>query len=433
MLRLLPDERLARMAEAGSTPAFAAIYTRHARALHGYCRSIVRDEDDAVDALQTTMLKALAAMRRSGRTGPLRPWLFRIAHNECVTLVRQRSRRPDLLEEAPDGGAGDPHRHADARERLGAVLTDLEALSGHQRGALVMRELAGLGYDEIALALETSPLAARQAVHQARRSLRARGRVRGHLALLLPPAPAGGVLAAVLATAGGGSAGASSGALAVKIVSVAAAVTVGVGSAEVALVHRAPPEPLPVAEVARAAEPARARAPKPVAARPSPAPARRAVMHPEATPQAVPQRRETAATAPARRRPDTAERRSRRGGAGERDARRRHGGGRRQRDARRRPGGAGEPDVRRRPGGAGEPDARRRPGGASEQDARRRHGGGAHDAHDDGTSRGEESPASDPAEPVFASRGEGEAAPARDSAPQPARYAGVADGEPPPA
>src|SRR3982750_1620113 len=104
-LRALPDERLARMAENGSDRAFAALYGRYAPALRGYCRSLLFDEEEAGDALQNAMLKARQAMRRQGRTGPLRPWLFRIAHNESVTIIRQRSRRPGPLEDGKIGRA----------------------------------------------------------------------------------------------------------------------------------------------------------------------------------------------------------------------------------------------------------------------------------------------------------------------------------------
>jgi DNA-directed RNA polymerase specialized sigma24 family protein len=57
------DERLARLVSRGSARAFAALYQRHHQALYRYCRSIVRDEDDAQDALQSAMTRALVALR----------------------------------------------------------------------------------------------------------------------------------------------------------------------------------------------------------------------------------------------------------------------------------------------------------------------------------------------------------------------------------
>ena len=229
-LRALGDERLARMVESGSETAFAAIYGRYAPVLHGYCRSLLRDEEEAGDALQNAMLKALQAMRRAGRTGPLRPWLFRIAHNESISIRRARTRRPEPLEESMVAGADDAFRRAVAREQLAALLADMENLTEHQRGALVMRELGGLSYDEISQALDTTPLAARQAVFVARKRLSngpiAPKRLRPALRQLIP-APAG---AALWGWLGGGSVSIAGKAL----IGTAAAVSVGVGSLELA-------------------------------------------------------------------------------------------------------------------------------------------------------------------------------------------------------
>jgi RNA polymerase sigma factor (sigma-70 family) len=170
-LRLLGDERLAALAAAGDDSAFAALYARHHAALLRYCRSIVRDEHDALDALQSAMLKALVALRRDGRNAPLRPWLYRIAHNESISLLR-RSRTRAAGEGIEEVAAhADVHERAADREELAQALADLDALTVHQRSALVLRELGGLGYGEVATALDTTPGAARQAVFSARTAL----------------------------------------------------------------------------------------------------------------------------------------------------------------------------------------------------------------------------------------------------------------------
>jgi hypothetical protein len=62
--RLSSDERLARLVSRGNAGAFAVLYRRHHQVLYRYCRSIVRDEDDAQDALQS------ATRGSSGRTAP---------------------------------------------------------------------------------------------------------------------------------------------------------------------------------------------------------------------------------------------------------------------------------------------------------------------------------------------------------------------------
>jgi RNA polymerase sigma factor (sigma-70 family) len=164
------DERLARLVSRGSERAFAVLYQRHHQALYRYCRSIVRDEDDAQDALQSTMTRALVALRARERDLAVRPWLFRIAHNEAVSVLRRRRPTTALAEELEpaDGGV---ERTLEGRERLAALLADLQALPVRQRSALVMRELSGLSIEEIAGALATSPGATKQVLFEARRAL----------------------------------------------------------------------------------------------------------------------------------------------------------------------------------------------------------------------------------------------------------------------
>ena len=88
-LRLLGDDMLARRAADGDQQAFAAIYERYHQQLYRYCRSILRDPDDAGDALQNTMVGALRAMHRR-QPGSLKGWLYRIAFNESISLARRR-------------------------------------------------------------------------------------------------------------------------------------------------------------------------------------------------------------------------------------------------------------------------------------------------------------------------------------------------------
>jgi RNA polymerase sigma factor (sigma-70 family) len=166
----LGDERLVRMAAAGNERAFAAIYQRYHQQLYRYCRSIVQDEADAQDALQSTFLRALAALQRGHPDAPLRPWLFRIAHNESITLLRRR--RPQAeLGEAPDALTASIEEQAGGRAQFALLVRDLHDLPARQRSALVMRELSGLSHEEIASALGVSVGAAKQTIFEARRSL----------------------------------------------------------------------------------------------------------------------------------------------------------------------------------------------------------------------------------------------------------------------
>jgi len=169
-LALLGDERLARLVGNGSERAFASLYERYHQPLYRYCRSIVRDDTDAQDALQSALASAFVALKRGQRDAPLRPWLFRIAHNEAISLIRRRAGTGELTD-APEQCAASAEDRAGERARLALLVADLRELPDRQRGALLMRELSGLSHEEIAIALDTSVGVTKQAIFEARRGL----------------------------------------------------------------------------------------------------------------------------------------------------------------------------------------------------------------------------------------------------------------------
>jgi RNA polymerase sigma factor (sigma-70 family) len=169
-LTALGDERLARLVAGANERAFATLYERYHQTLYRYCRSIVGSDADAQDVLQSTFAAAFTALQRGQRNAPLRPWLFRIAHNEAVSLIRRR-RPEDELSQASACTIASVEEQAGERARFALLLSDLHQLPERQRGALVMRELSGLSHEEIAIALGTSVGAAKQTIFEARRSL----------------------------------------------------------------------------------------------------------------------------------------------------------------------------------------------------------------------------------------------------------------------
>jgi RNA polymerase sigma factor (sigma-70 family) len=169
-LSRLGDEALAARVAAGNTAAFGELCERYHAPLLGYCRSILLNDDDANDATQAALENALRALPRKEPGRPLRPWLYRIAHNESINIVRRRGATTELTElDAPS--VPGPEVDSEHRVRLAQLVDDLRGLPERQRGALVMRELSGLSYDEIAVALDVSNEAARRAVFDARSAL----------------------------------------------------------------------------------------------------------------------------------------------------------------------------------------------------------------------------------------------------------------------
>jgi RNA polymerase sigma factor (sigma-70 family) len=168
----LSDDRLTARAVGGDERAFATIFERYQERLYRYCLSLVGNAHDAQDALQNTMVKVLAALPGEKREIELKPWLYRIAHNESIELLRRR--RPAVeLDPEVDGGGDGVEEEAAQRQRLARLLADLRELPERQRGALVMRELGGLGFEEIGAAFGTSAATARQTLYEARLGLRA--------------------------------------------------------------------------------------------------------------------------------------------------------------------------------------------------------------------------------------------------------------------
>jgi RNA polymerase sigma factor (sigma-70 family) len=164
------DEHLARLIRRGNEAAFAALYERYYQRLYRYCRSMLHNDADAQDALQSTFAGAFSALSQGRRDAPMRPWLYRIAYNEAVSVLRRR--RPEVaLTEAHETPGASTEELVAGRARLGLLVADLRELTERQRGALVMRELSGLSHEEIGTVFAISVGAAKQTIFEARRSL----------------------------------------------------------------------------------------------------------------------------------------------------------------------------------------------------------------------------------------------------------------------
>jgi RNA polymerase sigma factor (sigma-70 family) len=164
------DGRLVDLVRAGHEPAFEAIVTRYRGALLRYVERFLPRER-AEDAVQQTFVRAYEAMLREHSELQLRPWLYRIAHNTALNVLRDRALRHSEL---PDGldGVERPDEAFARMQGLRDVLSAVKALPDRQRDAIVLRELEGRTYDEIAAELNVSDGSVRQLLHRARNTLR---------------------------------------------------------------------------------------------------------------------------------------------------------------------------------------------------------------------------------------------------------------------
>src|SRR3954468_3662516 len=88
LLRVASDERLVEHVRGGSEAAFEAIYDRHHRGILAFCRHMLASADEAEDALQHTFMAAYRHLMAGDAEIQLRPWLYAIARNRCLTLLR---------------------------------------------------------------------------------------------------------------------------------------------------------------------------------------------------------------------------------------------------------------------------------------------------------------------------------------------------------
>src|SRR5436190_3494363 len=151
--------------------AFERLYQRHVRDVYRYAHAVLRNPDDAEDVTQTTFMNAYRAFQRGARPEQPKNWLIAIAHNVCRQRFRQLQRRPSelpLYEDAAEMAVEEPDDAFTAED----IQRALGQLAFNQRAALVMRELEGRSYAEIAEIIGLSVGAVETLIFRARRALR---------------------------------------------------------------------------------------------------------------------------------------------------------------------------------------------------------------------------------------------------------------------
>jgi RNA polymerase sigma factor (sigma-70 family) len=170
LLRLRSDEQLLALFRAGREDAFRVLHDRYHERLLAYVRHMLRGHSEAEDVVQDVFLRAYGALRSGDRAIAVRPWLYRVAHNRCIDYVRRAPAAPLQPDELVPGGT-DPVVEAERREDLRRLVADLHALPEQQRSALIIRELEGLSYEELATALATTVPAVKSLLVRARSGL----------------------------------------------------------------------------------------------------------------------------------------------------------------------------------------------------------------------------------------------------------------------
>jgi RNA polymerase sigma-70 factor (ECF subfamily) len=168
-------------ARSGDARAFEDLARREERALYRHALRIVGTTSDAEDIVQDALFSAWRSIASFQGTS-FRAWLFRIATNRALDQLRSRKRRPELPLDPPDDDevtwaepvapGPDLTQLAGDREALAAVEAALEALPAEQRTALLLRDVEGFAYEEIAVITTVEIGTVKSRIHRGRLAVR---------------------------------------------------------------------------------------------------------------------------------------------------------------------------------------------------------------------------------------------------------------------
>jgi len=167
--RFVSDERLVVLMRRGDRSAFESLYDRHVAELLSFCFFMLSSREDAEDAVQSTFASAHRALLRDERSVDVRPWLYAIARNACIGILRKR--RPQEVEQVARIAGEDVLAKVERRESVRQLLSGMLELPEHHRTALVLAELHGQSQREIGELLGVPPSTVKSYIFQARATL----------------------------------------------------------------------------------------------------------------------------------------------------------------------------------------------------------------------------------------------------------------------
>ena len=175
------DRILVARSRAGDLEAFGALVRRYQDRLYGALVAVVGNEQDALDIAQEAFVRAFGAIAGFRRDAAFYTWLYRIAFNVAASRRRKRVPGTDAPEHVWSDWAhknpstqDNPVRRAEEAERARAVRSAIAGLEEDQRGVIVLRELEGLSYAEIARVMGVEVGTVKSRLHRARKTLAAR-------------------------------------------------------------------------------------------------------------------------------------------------------------------------------------------------------------------------------------------------------------------
>ncbi len=157
-------------AQQGDAEAMNRLLARHYDRLYAVCRRVAGNDADAADGCQEALLAIVRGLPRFDGRSTFRTWSYRVATNACLDELRRRKRRPVAVEEIPEATSDEPGLEQRLTERMN-LDGALGQLAEEFRVPIVLRDVAGLDYAEIAETLEIPPGTVRSRIARGRRHL----------------------------------------------------------------------------------------------------------------------------------------------------------------------------------------------------------------------------------------------------------------------
>ncbi len=173
------EEAVIALARGGDGPAFSRLMTHYQSACYGLAWRLLGDAEQAADAVQDAMLHAYNAIG-SHRGGQFRSWLLRITANASYDILRRAQRRPSVSlpdpeegeAELPDAAGIDPVAEAGRSAMYAALDRALQLLPEDQRTAVVLCDVYGMDYNEVAAMTKSALGTVKSRIHRGRLRLR---------------------------------------------------------------------------------------------------------------------------------------------------------------------------------------------------------------------------------------------------------------------
>lgn len=169
-LQARDDTTLARLAAVGDRDALDVLLNRHVDRVHGICRRVLGNADDALDASQEALIAIARAIPRFDGRSAFTTWMYRVATNAALDELRRRGRRPTPTETLAEPVAAASSGPEAAGERID-IDAALARIPEDFRVVVVLRDLCDLDYAQIAEVLEIPPGTVRSRIARGRAAL----------------------------------------------------------------------------------------------------------------------------------------------------------------------------------------------------------------------------------------------------------------------